>query len=193
MMPHVIELARTVPQPWRNGGGVTRELLTWPAGSGSEWSVRVSVADIERDGPFSPFPGIERCFTVLEGEGVVLAFSDVERVLRPGSAPITFDGEAAPGCRLIQGPTRDLNLMAAARAGRARMWMAQPGDTVPARAAWWGLYTESPAILRADGGEPLPLPARSLAWGAGTATPTWRLDSENASCTAWWMSLTAHD
>ena len=60
----------TPPQPWRNGGGVTRELLAWP--DGGDWRVRVSVADIDADGPFSAFPGVERWFAVLEGAGVAL-------------------------------------------------------------------------------------------------------------------------
>ena len=43
-----------LPQPWRNGGGRTRELLVWPAGDGlggtTDWQLRVSVADITKNG-----------------------------------------------------------------------------------------------------------------------------------------------
>ena len=72
---NLVRLADATAQPWRNGGGMTRELLTWqrpdlPSSQG--WSVRVSVADIARDGPFSAYPGVTRAFTVLEGEGVTL-------------------------------------------------------------------------------------------------------------------------
>ena len=65
-----VRLADCPPQPWRNGGGVTRELLAWP--QAADWRLRVSVADIERDGPFSPFPGVDRWFAVIEGDGVEL-------------------------------------------------------------------------------------------------------------------------
>ena len=58
------------PQPWRNGGGTTRELLVRPAGH--TWQVRVSVADVVADGPFSAFPGVSRWFAVIDGEGVAL-------------------------------------------------------------------------------------------------------------------------
>ena len=58
--------ARRAAAPWRNGGGVTRELLRLAARPATG-SVRVSVADIEADGPFSPFPGVERWFAVLRG------------------------------------------------------------------------------------------------------------------------------
>ena len=64
----VVALMSAAPQPWRNGGGVTRELL---AGRTEDWSVRLSVADIERDGPFSAFAGVDRWFAVLSGAGVV--------------------------------------------------------------------------------------------------------------------------
>lgn len=72
-----VRLADCTPQPWRNGGGVTRELLIWTRPNrvsseptGSDWSVRVSVADIAHDGPFSSFPGIDRYFAVLEGKAL---------------------------------------------------------------------------------------------------------------------------
>ena len=57
-----IAQADVMPQAWRNGGGQTRELLAWP--HGADWSVRISLADIEADGPFSPFPGVQRWFAV---------------------------------------------------------------------------------------------------------------------------------
>src|SRR5213594_1326058 len=99
------------PQAWRNGGGRTRELLVWP--SPADWQLRVSVADIEADGPFSAFPGVQRWFAVIEGAGVVLQFAGGERRIVPGDEPLSFDGAEAPGCRLVAGPTRDLNLMLA--------------------------------------------------------------------------------
>ena len=54
--------------PWRNGGGVTRELLAWP--DPHDWLLRVSVADIHASGPFSKFPGVDRWFAVLAGGAV---------------------------------------------------------------------------------------------------------------------------
>ena len=66
----IVDPARIAKTPWKNGGGVTRELLTWPVAD--DWRVRVSIADVERDGRFSSFPGVRRWFAVLEGEGVRL-------------------------------------------------------------------------------------------------------------------------
>jgi environmental stress-induced protein Ves len=112
-----VPLAVAQPQPWRNGGGVTRELLAWPDAAG--WQARISVADVRAAGPFSRFDGIERWFAVLEGEGVALRVAGEHHRLTPASLPLRFDGAAAVDCSLLAGATRDLNLMAAP--GRARM------------------------------------------------------------------------
>ena len=44
--------------PWKNGGGVTREIAKGAAaGPDDDWGWRISIAEVERDGPFSTFPG----------------------------------------------------------------------------------------------------------------------------------------
>lgn len=105
----IVRVADIVPQSWKNGGGRTRELLLGP--DAAAWRWRISVADIDRDGAFSAFPGVLRWFAVLEGEGVALALDGREVIVRRGDPPLAFDGAAAPMCRLLGGPTRDLNLM----------------------------------------------------------------------------------
>jgi hypothetical protein len=135
---NVVRLADCPYVPWRNGGGRTRELLAWP--SAQEWQVRVSVAEIEADGPFSAFPGIDRWFAVLDGAGVILTLPSGERIVRPGDRALAFSGAAAPGCRLIDGPTRDLNLML--RRG--------------ARGAWRGLFADGALWWSDDPREALP-------------------------------------
>lgn len=115
----MIDADNVPPTPWKNGGGQTRELLRLP-GPGSDsndWRLRLSLADITANGPFSAFPGVRRWFAVIEGDGVVLRFADIERAVRRGDTPVSFDGAAAPGCRLIGGATRDLNLMLRGLAG----------------------------------------------------------------------------
>ena len=58
------------PQPWKNGGGITRDQLAWP--DAAHWQLRISVAEVARAGPFSAYPGIQRWFAVVQGAGVVL-------------------------------------------------------------------------------------------------------------------------
>jgi environmental stress-induced protein Ves len=123
----IVQADRVARQPWKNGGGQTRELLS-DAAAGAAWRWRISLADIEADGPFSAFPGVQRWFAVLSGAGVELRFGDGVRRVLAGDEALAFDGAAAPGCRLLDGPTRDLNLMLRNDAGvRGTLRRVQPG------------------------------------------------------------------
>lgn len=182
----LIEFDGVAAQPWRNGGGQTRELLAWP--DAADWLLRVSVADIERDGPFSAFPGVQRWFAVLQGAGVALALPGAPLELTPESPPCGFDGEDAPGCRLLAGPTRDLNLMSRRQHGEAQMRRASPLDPLPAGPTWRGLFTAGPATLLVGDTETA-LPAFTLAWST-QSTDAWRLAPAAAPARAWWLAFT---
>jgi environmental stress-induced protein Ves len=120
-----VYLDRVAAAPWRNGGGVTRELLAWP--SAADWTVRLSVADVERDGPFSAYPGVQRWFAVLSGQGVRLRLPGETHELDAASDPFQFDGAVPVDCELLGGATRDFNLMV--RGGRGRMGRSRNGDS----------------------------------------------------------------
>jgi len=179
------------PQAWRNGGGRTRELLVWP--SPADWQLRVSVADIEADGPFSAFPGVQRWFAVIEGAGVLLEFADGERRVVPGDAPLSFDGAAAPQCHLIAGPTRDLNLMLAHGAGGA-MEIARQGLAWAPAAARCGLLAALAGTVSA-GEAAWSVPARTLLWfdEAPAGALTFRADAAAQGTIGWWLSFTANE
>lgn len=188
-MIHAVRLQDCPETAWRNGGGVTRELLTWPPGA-PHWQLRVSVATIDRDGPFSALPGVARAFAVLDGDGVCLGLAGGPRQLRPGDPAAHFDGAEAPMCTLLGGATRDLNLMATAAMARPRLRRAGAGERAPA-GPWCGLYVQGRARLQAEGAAlaPMALDAGTLAWSSG-GTPWSLLDSE---APAWWLSVdTAH-
>jgi hypothetical protein len=180
----------TVPaQPWRNGGGTTQELLAWP--TPGHWLLRVSVARIGRDGPFSAYPGITRHFVVLAGAGVELSWQDRVVHLSPRSEPLAFDGAEPPGCRLIDGATDDLNLMTQAGAGRSRLQRAEPGRAWHApsqpHARWRGLYTHEAALLECDGSE-WPLAAGTLAWDDDPHGSAWTLHAAHPGHAFWlWL------
>lgn len=185
----LVHLHTLSAQPWRNGGGLTRELLAWPPaspGAPATWAVRVSVADVTADGPFSAFPGVARGFAVLEGAGVVLGLPAGERRLVAGDDALLFDGADAPGCRLVDGPTRDLNLMVRGEAGPLRMQRAAAGQGWGDGLAWRGLYTHAPARLQTapDGDACLELPGGTLAWSDDRLAPAWTL---LAGSQAWWL------
>lgn len=180
--------ARTVPaQAWRNGAGLTRELLAWPRGA--DWRVRVSRADIDADGPFSAFAHTTRWFTVLQGAGVALDFAHATHTLRPGDQPLCFDGAPAPGCRLLDGPTQDLNLMA--RGGRSTMCRAVAGSAWDAPFAMRGLYATVAGTWRSQKDSRAVAP-HNLLWDDQAAPGAWTFspDDANAAGAAWWLGFT---
>lgn len=99
--------------PWKNGGGETREILISPPGATlDEFDWRVSLATIERDGPFSHFNAIDRTLCVIRGQGIHLAVDHAPAVsLLCTSEPYSFAGESAARAELIDGPIVDLNVM----------------------------------------------------------------------------------
>ena len=99
--------------PWKNGGGVTRELACSPEGAGlDDFMWRVSIADVATSGPFSHFPGIERMIMLLDGNGMYLQFENGKRhALTTALEPYRFRGEAHLLAQLANGPSKDFNLM----------------------------------------------------------------------------------
>lgn len=118
-MPRLIAFASLVPRPWKNGGGITRQIACFPPDSGLEdFDWRLSTASVAQDGAFSPFPGIDRRLYILEGAGLDLGFAaKTERL--PLGRHIDFAGEAEVTGRLVDGPVTDFNIMV--RRGRRRM------------------------------------------------------------------------
>ncbi|HEY4163031.1 MAG TPA: HutD family protein [Dongiaceae bacterium] len=99
--------------PWKNGGGMTTEIMAEPGPTGGfDW--RLSIAEVAQSGPFSDFSGYDRTIMLIEGAGFVLDFDQApsKRVDRPFE-PFPFAGEWQADCTLIDGPVRDFNLMTA--------------------------------------------------------------------------------
>ncbi len=99
--------------PWKNGMGVTKQITVQPSESGAaDFLWRVSVADVNSAAPFSSFPGIDRHIVLLDGAGFTMTL-DAERThaLHTPFVPFAFAGESAVAVSLIDGATRDFNLM----------------------------------------------------------------------------------
>ncbi len=94
-------------EPWKNGGGITREIAKSKPGTGF-W--RVSIADVNQEGAFSTFPHLARILTVIDGSGMILIFPDreIEALLHK---PVTFAGDDEVTGRLPDGPIQNFNLI----------------------------------------------------------------------------------
>jgi environmental stress-induced protein Ves len=116
--------------PWKNGGGVTREIAAYPVGASLDTFVwRVSVADVEQPGPFSRFAGIDRTLALLAGAGMRLVEAGgATHLLTEPLSIARFEGEASVEAQLLDGATRDFNLMVRRDRARAELHVWQgPG------------------------------------------------------------------
>ncbi|MEN4645628.1 HutD family protein [Pantoea agglomerans] len=94
---------------WRNGGGETREIISFPPGA-ERFGWRASIATLAQDGPFSAFPDIDRVITLLHGDPVLLTAPGVQHLLTP-QQPWAFAGELALTAKLQGSVSEDFNIM----------------------------------------------------------------------------------
>ena len=129
------DLATTPSTPWKNGGGSTQELACWPPGADMnsfEW--RVSLATVDRPGPFSVFPGIDRQIMLLSGDGLHLRSPGWEHRLEPRWQPFAFSGDDAVDGAMLGGTSKDFNLMLRRGAWTGRLQVLRIAPPPPASA-----------------------------------------------------------
>ncbi len=116
----VIDIVGLSASPWKNGSGSTRTIAVWPDGAGlDDFIWRVSIADVTESGRFSLFPGVDRTILLLDGCGMILHYQDGStHALTTPFELHTMSGEEPIEARLVNGPSRDFNVMV--RRGRAR-------------------------------------------------------------------------
>lgn len=95
---------------WKNGLGWTREILRQPS-EGDDFHWRVSIGEIERDAPFSPFPDCMRELVLLSGGGLALEVEGETTLLEPPHGRRRFSGAAPVQARLPAGPVHVFNLI----------------------------------------------------------------------------------
>lgn len=138
LSPSVLHASGYARMRWKNGAGWTSEIIRVP--DADDWDWRLSIAEIETDAPFSAFPGVERELVLLSGNGLRLRFEDdASHDLLPPHDRLRFAGERAAFGELVDGPTRDFNLMWKREAVNAQLWhrplvgtvvlFADPGET----------------------------------------------------------------
>ena len=100
--------AQYARQRWKNDGGETLEIAADAEATPPAW--RISVATIERSGPFSDFSGYDRTIVSLDGGAVRLTIDGIDVVLAR-CEPLAFTGESKVHATLDGAPARDLNVM----------------------------------------------------------------------------------
>jgi hypothetical protein len=108
----VLRAAERTPLPWKNGGGLTREVAVHPPGSDlGDFDWRVSIAEIRTPGPFSLFEGIDRRMAVLAGRLSLAIDGRPAITLTPETDVITFPGDLPVVAAPLGAPVTDLNVM----------------------------------------------------------------------------------
>jgi len=123
----IVRKSSLTPVPWKNGGGITHEIFRVDAGADFRW--RLSVAQIDRSGPFSEFANHRRTMVLLQGTGLRLDFAGgPSRTLTHVGDVVDFDGAIATDCELIDGACTDLNLMVSKSLSIADAWVQSLGE-----------------------------------------------------------------
>jgi environmental stress-induced protein Ves len=115
-MLRILRNADYPSRPWKNGGGTTRDILVSPPGAAlDEFDWRLSLAQVDRDGPFSRFDEVDRTLVLLSG---AMTLHEPDRCIElVRGEPVEFPGERAIEAKVQGGATLDFNVMT--RRGRA--------------------------------------------------------------------------
>jgi environmental stress-induced protein Ves len=113
-MIRIIRQEEYIEGRWRNGQGVSWEIASFKKEGAADFSWRFAKARIDNDVPFSIYPGMDRIFMMIEGQGMDLEFEG-GRVLQVHKkfVPHVFSCDVPLVCKLRGGPSLDLNLFTA--------------------------------------------------------------------------------
>lgn len=140
--------------PWKNGGGLTREIVVEPA-KGERFSYRLSIADVATDGPFSHFEGYDRHIMLLDGVGMTLDAGVRGRFQLVPFVPHAFSGDWDVIGTLASGPVRDLNLIVDRAWAISTLEVLPLSDPTVVRASTCMAYVLEGSLSKANAGDTL--------------------------------------
>ena len=106
----VIRAASLEPRPWANGLGISRNIAQHGEGvCGFGWLI--ATAELTEDAAFSDYQGIDRIFTIIEGQGATLTLEGSGALRCRPFVPASFPGDLPTFCTLDGIPGRAFNLM----------------------------------------------------------------------------------
>ncbi len=189
---HRFNCADLPTMPWKNGGGLTREIVCQPAGAGMDtFDWRVSIAIVASDGPFSMFGGIDRVITLLRGGGMHLSSGDgaIDHRLDMPLQPFAFPGEARVDARLLAGGCDDFNVMTRRSSCRADVRVLREAGEVSAPQGLL-LATEGVWHVQADEGPSHALPVQLGLWWGDAGPAVWRVQPQTPEAAL--LAVTIH-
>jgi hypothetical protein len=110
-VPRIIPPTEFRAQPWKNGGGVTHEILRWPDASADDYQLRISLAEDRAAAPFSRFPGYRRWSFLADAAPIQLDVAGTPHALTALGDVLEIDGDVPITCTLPAGPTRLLTFL----------------------------------------------------------------------------------
>ncbi len=122
----VVRAAALVAVPWANGGGVTRVIAERPG------QFRLSLATIDRAGPFSCLPAVVRQFALVDGQVALSGAGPATVMVDDQATALTFSGNRPVHATPIGGPALALNLMVPVGAPCVRLHRCAGAATVDA-------------------------------------------------------------
>ena len=163
-MPRILTPAEFRAQPWKNGRGITHEIVRRP--DDDAFDVRVSLAEDREPGPFSRFPGHRRWSFLAGPAPIVLEVEGTAHELRGLGDHVELPGDRAIECTLPAGPTRlltvlvrdGLDAMVGHGACASPIWFVFALAPLPWLSAGCAAVFEPPAIVS--------LPERGGVWVA---------------------------
>lgn len=173
---HHLRPSDYLAMPWKDGGGVTEQIAIEPPDAtlqgGFLW--RLSMARVERSGPFSRFAGYDRTLLLLEGGGLDLDFGTHGRCrIEAPFQPLTFSGDWEARAELTRGPVRDLGIISdRARVRHEVRTLALGTEPIPIEASptAWIIALAGRCALAPQGVELAPLEAVRLEAEASEVT-----------------------
>jgi environmental stress-induced protein Ves len=106
----LFDCSQLAPEPWANGGGITRTIARSEQDRGKETDWRVSVATLNGPAKFSQFFGFDRTLLLIDDSAVDLHSQDGQLAARRGQ-PVHFSGDLHVWSTLSTKPVNVLNVM----------------------------------------------------------------------------------
>lgn len=150
----LVSPAEHIRMPWKNGAGVTREIVVEPAKS-ERFSYRLSIADVATDGPFSRFEGYDRHIVLLDGVGMTIHAGVHGLFQLVPFAPRSFSGDWEVTGTLESGAVRDLNLIVDRALASSTLEVIQLVDETVVRASTCIAYVLEGSLENAGVGDTL--------------------------------------